>query len=358
MQDSTATPETGPVDVSTSIGSALAELYADTSTDTTDTDKTEEVLAELKAPTEGDKVKDTESDGQADEAPEAEESATDPIDEAEEPEEATPEADDDTPPADEPRHTVKVNGEETEVPLSELLKGYSRTEDYKAKTMALADERRAIETQRATIEQDVQSQYANELKQTIADFEALDPVLAEARQIDWDRLKAEDPATFVQYSDAVKQRLELVDGHRAQIAQIEQQQQARAAETAQAELAQRMDFAANKIVETMPELAEGNAFQEFATNNIGYLREIGFTPDEIQEAVDDRALILADKARRWDALQKAKTGLPAKKIVPKSSVKPMTSDASDSSRSSRAKLRPGASRDEAVAFALKELQKE
>lgn len=352
MQDTTATQETGPVDASTSTESVLAELYADASTDETDSDKTEEVLEELK-------VKEPKDVGNADEAPEPEESATDPIEPETESEEATPdEADDDTPDPDEPRHKVKVNGEEQDVPLSELLKGYSRTEDYKAKTMALADERRALEQAKATIERDVQYQYANDLKQTIADFEALDPVLAEARQIDWDRLKAEDPATFVQYSEAVQQRLQLVDGHRAKIAYIEQQQQAQQAEAAQAELAQRMDFAANKIVETMPELAQGNAFEEFATSNIGYLREIGFTPDEIQEAVDDRALILADKARRWDALQRAKTGLPAKKVVPKSSVKPMTTDASDSSRSSRGKLRAGASRDEAISFALKELQKE
>ncbi len=347
--DIAATPETGPVDAPASIESVLAEF------DTTDApaaDKTEEVLAELR-------VKETEGDGQADEAPETEESATDPIEPDEDAEEATPDEDaDDTPPADEPVHKVKVNGEEVDVPLSELLKGYSRTEDYKSKTMALADERRAVEAQKATVERDVKIQYANELKQQVDAFEALDPVLAEARQIDWDRLKAEDPATFVQYSDAVQQRLGLIEQHRATIERIEQERTETATVAAQAEYTERLNTAANKIVEMMPELAEGDNFSRFATDNISFLREIGFAPDEINEALDERSLILAHEARQWRELQKAKSGLPAKKVIPKSKVKSMTSDASDSSRSSRPKLRDGASRDEAVAFALKELMKE
>lgn len=40
--------------------------------------------------------------------------------------------------------TVKVNGAEVEVPLSELLAGYSRTADYTRKSQALAEQRRAV----------------------------------------------------------------------------------------------------------------------------------------------------------------------------------------------------------------------
>lgn len=349
MQESTATPETGPVDAPASLDSVVAELKADAPPETTEL---QSVVDELK-------VKDTEGDGEA-KAPETEESATDPIEPDEEAEDATPEEPDeaDAKPADDPTVKVKVNGEDVEVTLSEALKGYSRTEDYKSKTMALADRGRELDAKTATIEADVRSQYATELKQQIDQFEALDPVLMEARQIDWDRLKAEDPATFVQYSDAVNQRLTLIEQHRGKIAQIEQEQGQRQAQSVETERAQRLDIAASKIVELMPELAEGDNFQRFATDNVNYLRETGFTGDEIMEAIDDRAMLLAHKARQWDALQAAKATLPNKKIVPKSSVKPMTSDASDSSRASRPKLKSGASRDEALAFALKELKKD
>lgn len=326
----TATPETGPVDASDPIDDIIAEI----GDDEPQADATDQVVEEL--------VKGTEEDGQPETDPETEESATDPIETDEDPEEATPEAETT---AEDPIHKVKVNGEDLEVPLSELLKGYSRTEDYKSKTMALADERRQVEAQRATVEQDVKLQYANELKQTIDLFESIDPVLAEARNLDWNRLKQEDPATFVAMSDAVQQRLNLIEQHREQVRQIEQQSQQQSQEQLQQEFAQRLEVSANKIVEAMPELAEGDNFQRFATDNIGFLRETGFSPEEINDALDERVLMLANDARQWRALQRAKQALPANKIVPKSKAKPMKSDASDSSRSSKPRFPGNASRE-------------
>jgi hypothetical protein len=347
MQDFTATPETGPVDAP---ASTMEDVLSELETGKPQADATEEVVAEL--------VKDTEDEGDSEKEPDAEESATDPTDEADEAEEATQDEPDETPPTDDPAYKVKVNGEEMEVPLSELLNGYSRTEDYKAKTMALADERRALEQAKATVETDVKAQYANDLKQRLDEFEALDPVLSEARLIDWDRLKAEDPATFVEYSDAVSKRLALVKEHRDKIEKIEAERTEQSQAAAQAEREQRLNIAANKIVEIMPELAEGDNFSRFATDNIGYLREIGFTPDEITEAIDDRALLMADKARKWDALQRAKQGLPAKKVVQKSQVKPLTSDASESSRSSRGRIPPKANRDGRVQYVVDQFLEE
>lgn len=346
MQDSTATPLAGPVDATASMEEVISEIASGTPPP----DAADEVAEEL--------VKDTEAEGQPKADPEPEESATDPIEQEEDPDADPPTDEDETPPANDPIHKVKVNGEELDVPLSELLKGYSRNEDYKAKTMALADDRRALDTAKATVEADVQRQYANELKQRIDTFEALDPVLAEARQIDWDRLKAEDPATFVQYSDAVNQRLTMIEQHRAEVTRIEGEQAQAAQAAQQAEREQRLSLAANKIVETMPELATEEKFSRFAADNIGFLREIGFTPDEINDAVDDRVLLLADDARKWRALQRAKQGLPAKKVVTKSQVKPLTSDASDSSRSSAARLKSGANRDQRVDFVVNSLLQE
>ena len=42
---------------------------------------------------------------------------------------------------------VKVDGEEVEVPEDELLKGYSRTQDYTRKTQQLAEQRKAAESE-------------------------------------------------------------------------------------------------------------------------------------------------------------------------------------------------------------------
>jgi len=346
MQDSTATPLAGPVDATASMEDVISEIAGGSPPP----DAADEIAAEL--------VKDTEAAGQPEEDPKPEESATDPIEPDEDPGDTPPDDEDEAPPADDPIYKIKVNGEEIEVPLSELQKGYSRTEDYKAKTMAVADERRALETQKATLEQDVKLHYANELKAKIDTFEALDPVLAEARQIDWDRLKQEDPATFVQYSDAVQERLKLIEQHRAEVTRIEGERAEQAKVVEQAEREQRLNLSANKIIEVMPELATEEKFSQFASDSISTLRELGFTPDEINEAVDDRALMLAHYARKGMALEKAQKGLSAKKVVPKSSVKPLTSDAAGSSRSSTTRLKPGANRDQRVDFVVNSLLQE
>lgn len=44
--------------------------------------------------------------------------------------------------------TVKVDGEEFDVPVSELVQGYQREQDYRRKTQALADDRRSFDTDR------------------------------------------------------------------------------------------------------------------------------------------------------------------------------------------------------------------
>jgi hypothetical protein len=267
MIEDTATPETGPVDAP-AVSDPMDEVLKELETGTPPTDAIEEVVAELTS----------EDQGQAEAPPEAEE----PTDEAEEAEEATQEETEEAPePTDDPIHKVKVNGEEIEVPLSELLNGYSRTSDYKAKTMALADERRALDAAKATVEADVKRQYAHDLEQRVNELEALDPVLSEARQIDWDRLKAEDPATFVQYSDAVQQRLTKIEQYRAEVARLKEEETSKSQQQLQAEREQRLNAAAEKLVETMPELKEGDNFSKFASDNIGYLRELGFAPDAL-----------------------------------------------------------------------------
>jgi len=47
----------------------------------------------------------------------------------------------------EPTYDVTINGRAEKVPLSELLKGYSRTQDYTQKTQRLASERQQIQQQ-------------------------------------------------------------------------------------------------------------------------------------------------------------------------------------------------------------------
>jgi mRNA-degrading endonuclease YafQ of YafQ-DinJ toxin-antitoxin module len=134
------TPETAAVDAPVSMDSIIEEIATG---NPGESDELSSVVDELEG-------------GQAEEAAEPEEDATEATETDEETAEAEPEEQEDTA---EPTFKVKVNGEEVEVPLSELQKGYSREADYTKKTMALAEERTKL-----------QSQFASELKQQIELF--------------------------------------------------------------------------------------------------------------------------------------------------------------------------------------------
>jgi hypothetical protein len=310
------TPETAAVDAPVSMDSIIEEIASGTPQES---GNLSEVVEELE-------------EGQAPEAAEPEKDETEAVETDEETAEEQPEAED----APEPTYKVKVNGEEVEVPLSELTKGYSREQDYTKKTMALAEERQRI-----------QSQFASELQQQIQLFEQLDPILSEAKNIDWQALAASDPATYVQLKEAVDQRRAVVEAARAKVAQASQgDPQAEAA--AKAEEATRETEA---LIKAMPELADPEKLKGFATEAVNYLRGNGFEDGEIADLVDHRALTIIDKARRYDALEKAKSELPAKKVVPKSKAKALKSDNSDSSRPAK-RIPANASRDQRIAAVL------
>jgi hypothetical protein len=317
MQD-TATPETGPVDAPASAESIAAELL--NGGGEAPADDLENVTQELVETAEG-------TGDSADEAePEAEESTEPAEDEAENPEEGNPE---------EQTYTVTVNGEERTVPLSELLNGYSRTEDYKAKTAAVADERREVEALRSTAEAQAKAEYANQLEEATNLFAQFDPVLSEARNINWEALKKQDPAAYVQAQDAVNERISAIQQMNAQVERLRSETQQRQQAELQRERAERFDKAADEIVKLRPELADEATFRTFAGETVEFLKGVGFTGEEIVDALDHRVLTLADKARRWDAHEAARKSLPERKVVPKSAVKPLTSDGSGSSQPRR-----------------------
>jgi hypothetical protein len=213
--------------------------------------------------------------------------------------------------------------------------------------MALAEERTKL-----------QSQFASELKQATDLFEQLDPILSEARNIDWQALASSDPATYVQLQHAVRERQAVIEQARAKIAEASQgNPEAQAAE--KAEEAKReteaLIVAAKKI--GIADLSTPEAMSDFAKEAVNYLRAAKFADNEIVDLTDHRALIIIEKARRYDALEKAKAELPAKKVVPKAKTKPLKSDNSDSSRPAK-RMPAHASRDQRIAHVLNQFFEE
>ena len=97
---------------------------------------------------------------------------------------------------------VKVDGEEVEVPLEELLKGYSRTADYTRKTQAISQIRKEAEAEAASAREERQ-RYAQTLQALSQQLQQMQPP-----EIDWDKLYQENPVEWMRQRELARTRQE------------------------------------------------------------------------------------------------------------------------------------------------------
>lgn len=228
---------------------------------------------------EGQESEDDESEDESDE-PEAEESEED--DEAEEGEEDEDEEE------EEPVYAVTVDGQEMEVPLSELVRGYSRTADYTRKTQALAAERQQFhgEVQQTRALRD---QYAQGLQQLQGLIQQSVP-----QEPNWDHLRVHDPIEFAAQWAEHQQRQQ----HMARInAERQALMQQRAEEEAQ-ERATALANARNWLMERVPEWRDPAKAKAERAAIKAFGLEQGFSAEELREIDDPRAILILRMAMR------------------------------------------------------------
>ena len=225
----------------------------------------EEVLAEeLETPE--DLEEDLEDDEEFDEEDEQDEEQTDVEEEAQQPQ----------------TFTVKVDGQEVEVTQDELINGYSRQQDYTRKTQELSQQRKTIEQQQAELAQRdaIYSQLLPKMEAQLKGELANEP--------DWNTLYEDDPVGYVrekQLWDEKKEKLSAVSAE-------QQRLQQEALVKQQTQIQQFVEYGNQKLLEIIPEwqnqevaLKEKAAISEYAVNTLGY------TPEEIQQVYDYRALL-------------------------------------------------------------------
>jgi hypothetical protein len=204
------------------------------------------------------------------------------------------------------RFKVKVDNEELEVTLEELQQGYSRTKDYTKKTQALAETRKAIEAERARIEE------AKQLRDTYAQrLQVIEQMLNQNPDNEnLSELKENDP---IGYAIKVAERaekdkqLQAVQAERQRLSQQQQQEQQEA-------LKQHLAGEAQKLKEWIPEFKD-EARAEVARRQIKeYAKSIGFSDQELANVYDARAVQTLYKAMQYEKLVKGK-GVATKKVA-------------------------------------------
>ena len=218
---------------------------------------------------------------------------------------------------------VKVDGEEVEVPLEELLKGYSRTADYTRKTQAIAEARRQAEAEAAAAREERQ-RYAQTLEALDAQLRSLQPP-----EIDWNRLYQENPVEWVRQREIQRTRQE-------QAAWLESQRNALAQKQAaeeQLEQAKTLEAERGKLLEVLPDWRDPEKARAEKAKIVTYATEkLGFSVDEISDIYDARAVVALRKAMVFDELMSKRDQIRPK-IMQKA--RPMKAGAASSPQASK-----------------------
>lgn len=238
----------------------------------------------------------------------------------------------------EPLYTVKVNGEEIEVPLAELRNGYSRLEDYKAKTAQVAEERRAVDAEKQA--------YVEKLNTVIQTAQLIDPVLSQGNQTDWASLAREDPAEYTARRAEYEQRLNDLNRLASERDQHIQQQQA-----------DTMKREEEALIAARPEWADpavGQAAMQGIRESL--VNNYGFAPEEVQMIANHKFALIADDARKYHELVAKQETVKAKKAPPKptKSLKSGNNSKASSFAAAKKKAKSG-SLDDQVAFIASQL---
>lgn len=208
-----------------------------------------------------------------------------------------------------PRYTVKVDGEEQEVTLDELVRGYQRNADYTRKTMKVAEERREVGRLREAAERERAAAEVERQRYT-AELDAAIPALREQilqrfRGIDWVKLAAEDPVRFAEMSPVFETLSRQLQQAEAMRHRFRQQQRQREAELRQARLNHRNEQW-RMLTRHVPELADPATARREVQAMTDYLVNAGYSRDELDRLVDHRDYILARKAMLYDRMTESK----------------------------------------------------
>jgi hypothetical protein len=190
-------------------------------------------------------------------------------------------------------YTVRVDGEEVEVTIDELLSGYSRTQDYTRKTMALADQRKDLEGELNQIRQ--------ERAQLTQALEQLD-VQDQEQEPNWDALYQQDPQQWLIQREVWREKQERKRALMEEKQRLLQAQEADKQRVIGQFVAQERD----KLVEVLPSWRDEKVAKAEKAKVADYAKRIGFNDQEIAQFYDHRAVTALYKAMKFDELQSGK----------------------------------------------------
>lgn len=197
---------------------------------------------------------------------------------------------------EDPVYLVRMGTTDVEVPLSELVQGYHRTADYTKKTQQLSNERKEFETEMGTVRA--------ERERNVRLFEQGEQWLKTLTpdEPNWAELRVSDPAEYAaQMAEHQhrKDQLRMIDEERMTLQQKQFADNQRA-------LAEHLKGERDRLQEALPEWKDPDVAQTEMNDMAQTGMNAGYTPDELDQVNDHRAVVLLRKAMLYDRIQAGK----------------------------------------------------
>ena len=210
-------------------------------------------------------------------------------------------------------YTVKVNGQDVEVSEDELIKGYSRQQDYTQKTQQLAEYKRQMDAAAGQMQQEIAQTQQMRSQYVEALATAIDTNYAHLQQfanIDWDRLKTEDREEYLTKRDDYRQAQEQIDQLKLKANEAHQQQQQEMSVQHQ----QMLQEEHTKMVQILPEWGEPDKQRAIAKTVSEFAMSKGYTQEELAQLVDHRSILVLMQAKAYEDMTKKQHEVRAKKV--------------------------------------------
>jgi hypothetical protein len=225
---------------------------------------------------------------------------------------------------------ANVDGQESTVPLSEILKSYQLSKHVNDKSQELANQRKAFEADR--------EKQVTEIKQRLIEAQALSQdleqsLMAEHNSIDWTALRTTDPAEFAAKKQEFNERWNQIQGKKmratAEAQKFQQEQHEKVKKHIETERAKWRDV--------VPEWKDDKRFEAERGEIVSYLRGQGISDEDISSLYDSRQIKIIRNAMLYEKSSKAATIAQKKVALLPKVLKPGTQTTKSDSRTEKDK---------------------
>jgi hypothetical protein len=198
-------------------------------------------------------------------------------------------------------HTVKVDGEDLQVPYEELVKGYSRQAHFTRQMQELREREKEFEPHREAVLAERQ-QYAVLLNQ-------LNSYLQQTTQTrtpeQWAELKATDPVGYTMAREEERENQGKIQAAERELLILQAKEQQEQQEALRRQVAEGQE----KLVETLPEWKDPKVRRKDLRAIAEYAKGYGYTEEDLGMIYDHRLMLILNDARKYAELRARKGSL-------------------------------------------------